>query len=192
MKKILTTIKIGDIIYIEGHLITCRDVAHRRLIELGIKLPVNLEGLTIFHAGPIVKKENGHYSMVSIGPTTSMRMERFEKDFIEQTGVKIIVGKGGMGDRTARACKENKALHCVYPAGCAVLAATQIEEIEDAEWTDLGMPETLWICRVKEFGPLIVSIDSKGENLFENNKSLYNQRKDIAVEEISKKVKFIR
>lgn len=93
MKKILTTpiknkdiadIKIGDIIYIEGHLITCRDVAHRRLIELGIKLPVNLEGLTIFHAGPIVKKENGHYSMVSIGPTTSMRMERFEKDFIEQ------------------------------------------------------------------------------------------------------------
>jgi L(+)-tartrate dehydratase beta subunit len=80
----------------------------------------------------------------------------------------------------------------VYPAGCAVLAATQIEEIEDAEWTDLGMPETLWICRVKEFGPLIVSIDSKGENLFENNKSLYNQRKDIAVEEISKKVKFIR
>ena len=130
--------------------------------------------------------------MVSIGPTTSMRMERFEKDFIEQTGVKIIVGKGGMGDRTARACKENKALHCVYPAGCAVLAATQIEEIEDAEWTDLGMPETLWICRVKEFGPLIVSIDSKGENLFENNKSLYNQRKDIAVEEISKKVKFIR
>ena len=201
MKKILTTpiknkdiadIKIGDIIYIEGHLITCRDVAHRRLIGLGIKLPVNLDGLAIFHAGPIVKKENGHYSMVSIGPTTSMRMERFEKDFIEQTGVKIIVGKGGMGDRTARACKENKVLHCVYPAGCAVLAATQIEEIEDAEWTDLGMPETLWICRVKEFGPLIVSIDSKGENLFENNKSLYNQRKDIAVEEISKKVKFIR
>ncbi|HOR41984.1 MAG TPA: L(+)-tartrate dehydratase subunit beta [Atribacterota bacterium] len=201
MKKIIKTpiknqdivdIKIGDIIYLDGHLITCRDVAHRRLIELGIKLPVDLLGLAIFHAGPIVKQIDGHYSIVSIGPTTSMRMEKYEKEFIEQTGVKIIVGKGGMGDRTAQACREQKALHCVFPAGCAVLAATRIEEIEGTEWTELGMPETLWICRVKEFGPLIVSIDTKGENLFENNKAIYNHRKDNLVKEISEKVKFIK
>ena len=188
----IVDIKIGDIIYLDGYLITCRDVAHRRLVELGIKLPVDLEGLAIFHAGPIVKKENEQYSMISIGPTTSMRMEKFEKEFIEQTGVKIIVGKGGMGDRTAQACKEQKALHCVFPAGCAVLAATQIEAIEGAEWTELGMPETLWICRVKDFGPLIVSIDAKGENLFENNKVIYNKRKEPIIERISNEVKFIK
>lgn len=188
----IVDIKIGDIIYLDGYLITCRDVAHRRLVELGIKLPVDLEGLAIFHAGPIVKKENEQYSMISIGPTTSMRMEKFEKEFIEQTGVKIIVGKGGMGDRTAQACKEQKALHCVFPAGCAVLAATQIEAIEGAEWTELGMPETLWICRVKDFGPLIVSIDTKGENLFENNKVIYNKRKEPIIERISNEVKFIK
>ena len=188
----IVDIKIGDIIYLDGYLVTCRDVAHRRLVELGIKIPIELEGLAIFHAGPIVKKENEQYSMISIGPTTSMRMEKFEKEFIEQTGVKIIVGKGGMGDRTAQACKEQKALHCVFPAGCAVLAATQIEAIEGAEWTELGMPETLWISRVKDFGPLIVSIDTKGENLFENNKVIYNKRKEPIIERISNEVKFIK
>jgi len=93
--------------------------------------------------------------------------------FIEQTGVKLIVGKGGMGPETTTGCLENKAVHAVFPGGCAVLAATQVEEIERAEWQDLGMPETLWVDRVREFGPLIISIDTKGNNLFEQNKVRY-------------------
>jgi len=201
-KKILTTpiksedledIKIGDIIYLNGHIVTCRDVAHRRLIEHKRELPVNLEGGAIFHAGPIVKPlEDDKFQMISIGPTTSMRMEIFEKEFVEQTGVKLIVGKGGMGPNTEAACKKHKALHVVFPAGCAVLAATQVEEIEQAEWRDLGMPETLWICRVKEFGPLIVSIDTHGNNLFEENKVLFNARKDEVYKEIASQVSFIK
>ena len=119
-------------------------------------------------------------------------MEKFEKEFVDQTGVKVLVGKGGMGPNTEAACKENKAIHCVFPAGCAVLAATEVEEIERAEWRDLGMPETLWVCRVKEFGPLIVSIDTKGRNLFEENKVIFNQKKDKAIEEICKQVGFIK
>ncbi|MDH8335345.1 fumarate hydratase C-terminal domain-containing protein, partial [Klebsiella pneumoniae] len=83
-------------------------------------------------------------------------------EFIAKTGVKLIVGKGGMGKGTEEGCMEHKALHCVFPAGCAVVAAVCVEEIEDAQWRDLGMPETLWVCRVKEFGPLIVSIDTHG------------------------------
>lgn len=201
-KKILTTpikdedlkdIKIGDIIYLNGHLVTCRDVAHRRLIEGKRELPVDLRGGAIFHAGPIIRKlDNGKYEMVSIGPTTSMRMEKFEKEFVEQTGVKLIVGKGGMGKNTEEACKEYKALHVVFPAGCAVVAATQVEEIEDAQWLDLGMPETLWVSRVKEFGPLIVSIDTEGRNLFEENKVEFNKKKAAALEEICKHVSFIK
>lgn len=201
-KKILTTpispedlegIKIGDIIYLTGHLVTCRDVAHRRLIEGGRELPVDVRGGAIFHAGPIVRPiGDDKYEMVSIGPTTSMRMEKFEKEFVEQTGVKLIIGKGGMGPNTEAACKEQKALHVVFPAGCAVLAATEVEEIEDAQWKDLGMPETLWVCRVKEFGPLIVSIDTEGNNLFENNKVEFNKKKKKAYEEISKQVSFIK
>ena len=145
------------------------------------------------HAGPIIKPlENDKFQMVSVGPTTSMRMEKFEYEFIKETGVKLVVGKGGMGEGTQRGCKEFKALHCVFPAGCAVLAATEVEEIEDAQWRDLGMPETLWVCRVKEFGPLIVSIDTDGRNMFEEKKIEYNKRKDEAYEEICKHVKFIK
>lgn len=201
-KKILTTpieskdledIRIGDIIYLTGHLVTCRDVAHRRLIEKKRELPVNLEGGAIFHAGPIVRPTgDGKYEMISIGPTTSMRMEKFEKEFIRQTGVKLIVGKGGMGKETEEGCQEYKALHVVFPAGCAVVAATEVEEIEDAQWTDLGMPETLWVSRVKEFGPLIVSIDTHGGNLFEQNKAIFNERKIEALKEINRHVSFIK
>jgi len=88
-KKILTTpikaedledVKVGDIIYLNGHIVTCRDVAHRRLIEEKRALPVDLDGLAIFHAGPIVRPVgDDKFEMVSIGPTTSMRMEKFEK-----------------------------------------------------------------------------------------------------------------
>lgn len=201
-KKILTTpikandlegIHVGDIIYLNGYLVTCRDVAHRRLIEERRALPVDINGLAIFHAGPIVRPIGGDkFEMVSVGPTTSMRMEKFEYEFVKRTGVKLIVGKGGMGSGTEAACKEFKALHCVFPAGCAVLAATEVEEIERAEWRDLGMPETLWVCRVKEFGPLIVSIDTEGRNMFEENKVEFNKKKDAACEHICKEVRFIK
>lgn len=201
-KKILITpiseedlkdIKIGDIVYLTGSLTTCRDVAHRRLVEGHRELPVNVRNNAIFHAGPIIRPlENDKFEMVSVGPTTSMRMEKFEKEFVEKTGVKVIIGKGGMGPNTEYACKNYKAIHCVFPAGNAVVAAAEVEEIVKAEWRDLGMPETLWNCRVKEFGPLIVSIDTQGNNLFEKNKIIFNERKDKALEDIYKEVSFIK
>lgn len=194
-KEDLEDIKIGDIVWLDGDLMTCRDVAHRRLVEYGRELPYDIKDKAIFHAGPIVRKIEGtedDYEMVSIGPTTSMRMEKFEYEFTKLTGVRVIVGKGGMGPNTERACKEFGAIHCVFPAGNAVVAATEVEEIVRAEWRDLGMPETLWNCRVKEFGPLIVSIDTEGNNLFEERKVVYNKRKDEQYEIISKQVGFIK
>ena len=201
-KTILTTpvsaedlegIKIGDIIYLNGSMTTCRDVAHRRVVEEGREIPVDVRNNAIFHAGPIIRPlENDKFEMVSVGPTTSMRMEKFEYEFVKETGVRVIIGKGGMKENTERACKEFKAIHCVFPAGNAVVAATEVEEIVRAEWRDLGMPETLWNCRVKEFGPLIVSIDTEGRNLFEENKVVFNERKEAAKQAIYPEVKFIK
>ena len=201
-KKILTTpiapedladIKIGDVIYLTGHIVTCRDVPHRRVVEEGRELPLDIAGGAILHAGPIIRKTGEKsFEMVSVGPTTSMRMEKFERKFIAKTGVRLIVGKGGMGEGTMSGCKEFGAIHCVFPAGCAVVAATQVEEIESADWTELGMPETLWKCRVREFGPLIVSIDAHGNNLFEQNKAKFNEKKDAALAEILPQVGFIK
>ncbi len=189
----LKDIRIGDIVYLDGSLTTCRDVAHRRVVEEGREIPVDVRGNAILHAGPIIRPlENDKFEMVSVGPTTSMRMEKFEYDFVKITGVRVIVGKGGMKENTERACKEFGAIHCVFPAGNAVVAAVEVEEIVRAEWRDLGMPETLWNCRVKEFGPLIVSIDSQGRNYFEEKKKIYNKIKDEQVELISKQVGFIK
>lgn len=203
MKHVLTTpiqsedlkdIHIGDIVYLSGYLITSRDDVHTRLVKQGKKLPVDLKGKAIFHAGPIMvpdDKSSSGYRVVTIGPTTSMRMEKFQKEFIEQTGVKVIVGKGGMGPKTAEGCKNEKAIHCVFPGGCAVLAAHCVEEVEDVQWLDLGMPEAMWVMKVKEFGPLIVSIDPEGNNLFENNKKKFNQAKEDIVNEINQHVDFL-
>ena len=189
----LKDIKVGDIVYLDGSMTTCRDVAHRRLVEEGRELPVDVRNNAIFHAGPIIRPlENDKFEMVSVGPTTSMRMEKFEYEFVKETGVKVIIGKGGMKENTERACKEFGAIHCVFPAGNAVVAATEVEEIVRAEWRDLGMPETLWNCRVKEFGPLIVSIDTEGNNMFEKNKVTFNERKDAVYEKISNQVGFIK
>ncbi|GAC1469178.1 MAG: L(+)-tartrate dehydratase subunit beta [Desulfuromonadaceae bacterium] len=201
MNKTLTTpiknedieqLRAGDIVYLDGYLITCRDMPHRRLVELGRKLPVDLQGLAIFHAGPIVAKDGEGWKMISIGPTTSMRMEKHEKEFIKETGVKLIVGKGGMGPNTEEGCKTYKALHAVFPGGCAVLAASEVEEIEKVEWLELGMPEAMWVCRVKQFGPLIISIDTEGNNLFEKNKVKFNSKKAPLVAEINSQVRFIK
>ena len=173
-KKILTTpisaedlkgIKIGDIIYLNGSMTTCRDVAHRRLVEEGRELPVDVRNNAIFHAGPIIRPlENDKFEMVSVGPTTSMRMEKFEYEFVKETGVRVIIGKGGMKENTERACKEFGAIHCVFPAGNAVVAATEVEEIERAERRERGMPETRRNGRVKESGPASVASEANGDN----------------------------
>ena len=192
MKKILTTpisdeaiksLKTGDIVYLSGTLVTCRDEGHRRVVAEGIMPKLPMEGIAIFHAGPIVKDVEGGWEMVSIGPTTSMRMERYEKEFLEKTGVKLVIGKGGMGAKTAEGCKESTAVHAVFPGGCAVIAAEQVEKIEDKEWPEFGMPEAFWVMKVKEFGPLIISIDSEGNNLFEGNKVTFHERKEKALKE---------
>ncbi len=198
MKRILKTplrdediadLRVGDIVYLTGHIVTGRDDVHRRVVEEKMKCPVDFHGIGILHAGPIIVEEPGKNTMISIGPTSSIRMESNAKEFMEETGVKIMVGKGGMGPKTAEGCKKNKVIHCVYPGGCAVTAATCVEEIEGVEWRELGMPEALWILRVKEFGPLIVSIDTEGNNMFTDNKAYYASRKEECMAPIIESVR---
>ena len=94
-----------------------------------------------------------------------------------------------MGEKTTRACIDNKVVHTVFPGGAAVVAADEVEEITDVEWLDLGMPEAFWVLKVKEFGPLIVSIDTEGNNLFENNKKTFNDKKEQALNALREKIK---
>ena len=161
-------IKVGDILYLTGTAITARDEAHIRALEYYAEekqLPVSFKGLAVYHCGPLVKKENDKWKIVAAGPTTSIRMEHLEYDFIEKFRPRVIIGKGGMGDKTAKAAKEFGAVYCDYTGGAAILAANAIKEVEKVEWLDLGMPEALWVLKIDGFGPLVVTIDSNGSNL---------------------------
>ena len=166
-------LNVNDTIYITGTMVTARDQAHRRALELvkkGEKIPVDLKGLAVFHCGPFVKKDGDKWVAVAAGPTTSTRMDIFEDEFIKTFGVRVVVGKGGMGKRTTDAMQKYGAVYGAFTGGAAVLAARAIKNIKAVEWYDLGVPEALWIFDVQEFGPLTVSIDSHGKNLFEDVK----------------------
>ena len=181
----IATVHAGDIIYVEGDLMTCRDSAHRRVVVENMELPYNLSGRILYHAGPIVRKrDDGGFDMVACGPTTSMRMERFEYDFVKKTGLRVIIGKGGMKENTERACRDFGCIHCVFPAGCAVTAAEEVVSIKEHYWDELSMSEMVWGCEVREFGPLIVSIDSYGRNLFEENRKIIDERKEEAMKRL--------
>ncbi len=163
-------LNIGDIVYITGIVVTMRDTGHKRAVELlsrGEKLPVDLKDLVLYHAGPIVRKVNDKWEVVVIGPTTSTRMEVYEPEVIEKTGVRMIIGKGGMGPKTAEACRRYGTVYTVYPGGAAALQASQVKRVIDVYWLDLGVPDAMWILEVENLGPLTVVIDSKGRNLYD-------------------------
>jgi fumarate hydratase subunit beta len=162
-------IKVNDVLYITGAIVTARDQAHKKALEQfkhGKPLPINLEGLAVYHCGPVVKREGGKWFVVAAGPTTSTRMEIFEDEFIKNFGVRVVIGKGGMGRKTTDAMAKYGAVYGAFTGGAAILAAKAIKGTKGVEWLDLGIPEAMWVFDVEDFGPLTVAIDSHGNNLF--------------------------
>lgn len=181
-------LNVGDVVYLSGVVVTMRDTGHRRAVELlsrGEKLPVDMRGLALYHAGPVVRKVGDRWEVVVIGPTTSTRMEVYEYEVIEKTGVRMIIGKGGMGPRTAEACRRFGAVYTVYPGGAAALQAAQVKKVLDVYWLDLGVPDAMWVLEVEDLGPLTVVIDSKGRNLYEE---IYREARRRLDEEIYPKL----
>ncbi|MEB3788518.1 MAG: FumA C-terminus/TtdB family hydratase beta subunit [Desulfurococcales archaeon] len=187
----ISKLRVGDIVYVTGIMVTARDEAHKKILEViesGEKLPIDLKGLVLYHCGPVVrKKEDGSWEVVAAGPTTSMRMESVEAEFIEKTGVKMIVGKGGMGQRTAEAMKKHKAVYAVFTGGAGALAADRIKRVVDVYWLDeLGIPEAVWVFEVEEFGPLVVTIDTTGKNYYEEKMKEVKMKAEKIKEELMK------
>ena len=162
-------LRVNDLVFLSGTLVTARDLAHRRALELfrkGKKLPIDIKDLAIFHCGPVVKKEDDGWVVVAAGPTTSTRMESVEAEFVQGSKVRMIIGKGGMGKRTGAMLADFGGVYCAFTGGAAVLAARAVKRVVGVEWLDLGMAEALWVLEVEKFGPLVVAIDSRGDNLF--------------------------
>lgn len=176
MKKVLETpidpeevkeLRVGDAFYITGTIFTARDAAHEKLLELDdSEVPFDPSKYAMFHCGPAIHKVDGEWEVVSAGPTTSIRMEIFEDEFIERFGTKIIIGKGGMADRTLKALEKHGAVYVQYTGGAGALMANAIQEVEDVYFLDeLGIPEAFWMFRVEEAGPFLVTMDSAGNSI---------------------------
>ena len=166
-KNEIKKLRIKDSVYISGTIYTARDSAHKRIIEKGS--PIDLEGSVIFHAGPIIKEIEGDYHMVAVGPTTSTRMNPYQPEVLDQ-GALAVIGKGGMDDKTAEALKRNGAVFLAAVGGCAALYVSSVLKVKNVHWLDLGVPEAIWELEVKDFGPLIVTMDSDGGNLYEQTR----------------------
>lgn len=170
-KKEIKNLKAGDIVEITGQIITARDEAYHKLLEKkrkGEESPIDLTGTPVYHCGPLVKKTKSGWEIIAAGPTTSARMDEMEKEFVEKTGANVLIGKGGVGEEVA---KELGSLGCIYltfTGGAAALAADSITDVEDVFWVELGIPEAMWMLNVERFGPLLVTTDLEGENLYED------------------------
>lgn len=159
---------VGDVLYVSGLLFTARDKAHQKLIASDPRtLPFQPSEMALYHCGPLIEKQKQGWKVLSAGPTTSSRMEPFEDTVLETFGVQVIIGKGGMGEKTRKALQCNSAIYAAFPGGAGVVAAQTIVDVPAVYWLeDLGMTEAVWILDVAEFGPLTVAMDSYGHTLY--------------------------
>lgn len=164
-ESVARSLRAGDVFYLRGLLVTARDEAHKKMLERGSPIP--LEGLAIFHCGPVVRRKGEGWEVVAAGPTTSARMELFEADFLRRFRPRVIVGKGGMGEKTLQALSEVGAVYAHFTGGAGVLAAQAIKRVQEVHWLEeLGIPEAVWVFEVENFGPLVVAMDSHGRSLY--------------------------
>ncbi len=191
MPKILTLplsdesvydLHVGDSVLVSGNLVTARDAAHKWLVETFISpearpqekdlniynalIPVLKKGM-IYHCGPVVSRlDNGEFHFIAAGPTTSSREEPYESDVIRHFNLKGVIGKGGMGSGTLKACRENPAAYLSAIGGAGALIAQRVHKVLGVYKLEFGIPEALWVIEVQDF-PAVVTMDAHGENLHE-------------------------
>ena len=161
------SLNVGDEVAITGTLFTGRDAVHKYLHEGG-KLPagVNLKDGILYHCGPVViKDEQDNWKCVAAGPTTSIREEPYQWQVIRDLGLRGVIGKGGMGDKTLQACKENGCVYLHAIGGAAQVLAQCIKRVRNVHMMEeFGAPEAIWEFEVENF-PAVVTMDSHGGSL---------------------------
>ena len=156
---------LGDSVTLDGVIFGVRDANLTRIFDQRVPPPVDWRGAALLHTAPNVGKLGpGRYAPLSVGTTTSMRMDRFTEGLLKDYGVRALLGKGGLSDQSAKLMAHYGACYLSVTGGAAAVETLQIEEIEKVYWEDL-MPECIWQFRFKGFGPLTVGIDAHGGNL---------------------------
>jgi L(+)-tartrate dehydratase beta subunit len=179
-------LRVNDTVTLEGTLFGIRDANQIALFDKGRTTRFDMRGHAAIHTAPNVKKvapspeHPTGYAPVCVGTTTSARMERFTRPLMQQLGVRLIVGKGGLAQGSLEAFRELGGAYLAIIGGTAALETTWVEAIEDVDLDDLN-PESLWKFRVKGFGPLLVAMDCHGGSLYDAVKITAEQRRSAAL-----------
>ena len=169
-------LKINDTVTLQNTLFGIRDATQIHMFDHDRKTKFDLTGHAVIHTAPNVRKVSissefpAGYEAICIGTTTSDRMERFTRPLMTQNGVRMIVGKGGMREESSKAFAEFGGVYLAIIGGTAALETTWIEQIEDVDMDDLN-PESLWRFKIRDFGPLLVAMDSHGGSIYQEVKS---------------------
>jgi fumarate hydratase class I len=159
------SLKVGDVVLLSGAMHTGRDALHHHLMSH--ESPVNLDGGALYHCGPVALKQNGAWMMNAAGPTTSIREEPYQADVIRKFGIRMVIGKGGMGKKTLAALKECGAVYLNAIGGAAQYYAKCVTRVDGVDFLEFGVPEAMWHLTVKDFAA-IVTMDAHGNSLHED------------------------
>lgn len=163
----IRALKVGDEVSISGIVFTGRDAVHKYLHEGGALPPgVSLRDGIIYHCGPVMMKQpDGSYKCTAAGPTTSIREEPYQGQIIRDFGVRGVIGKGGMGDKTLAACKEHGCVYLHAIGGAAQVLAERVKKVRNVHFAEeFGSPEAIWELEIENF-PAVVTIDAHGNSL---------------------------
>src|SRR5687768_9726844 len=155
-------LKVGDVVLISGRVYTGRDAVHAHLMKHDP--PVDLRGGVLYHCGPVVVKEGDGWRITAAGPTTSIREEPYQATILERFGVRVVIGKGGMGAKTLAGLQKSGAVYLNGIGGAAQFYARCIERVDGVSLTEFGTPEAMWHLQVRDF-PAIVTMDAHGNSL---------------------------
>src|SRR5580693_1236383 len=161
-EETVRALKVGDVVLIRGEVFTGRDAVHAHLMKN--PPPVELNGAVLYHCGPVMLQSAGKWTVKAAGPTTSIREEPYQADVIKRYGVRVVIGKGGMGAKTSAALKEFGAVYLNAIGGAAQYYARTVQEVLDVNLMEFGIPEAMWHLRVKNFAA-IVTMDAHGNSL---------------------------
>jgi len=173
-------LRVNDTVTLNGTLFGIRDATHIHMFDRGRKTRFDLNGHAVIHTAPSVRKVGSKYEPICVGTTTSDRMERFTHPLMQQYGVRLIIGKGGLREGSLEAFAQLGGAYLAIVGGAAALETTWVEAIEDVDLDDLH-PESLWKFRVRGFGPLVVAMDSQGGSLYSQVRSDSRERRAKAL-----------
>ncbi len=155
-------LKSGDVVLISGIVNTARDAVHKFLFDGGGL--DSIHGSVIYHCGPVVIKDGDEHRVLAAGPTTSIREEPYQAEIIRRFGIKAVMGKGGMGEKTRQACQEHGCVYLHGIGGAAQVYAQCVEKVLDVSLEEFGSPEAVWKLQVKDL-PAVVTMDAHGRSL---------------------------